>query len=577
MKLESRCRGRRASSFFQRVTVATEPTTRTPERPLADKPSRAHPRRDAPADERTNAGRTRELHRDPRRTRRARRARLKAPASVTRSIIMSSSRDSPAKTPKSILSRQNSSANLGGSGSPTDMQIALLSQKVKDGSRGSVRVACAVRAVGGGNILQEPLAPYLAGGEEMRALLANRARREDARVVENVAVRHRAIDDVILRHCAPEDGIRQVVSVNGGLDTRAHRLVLPNVAWFDVDLFDVLELKKKMLEKAPEALKHYASPRVASVTNVGMDVLSDAPRYLKLELEKHGVDFTAPVLYVFEACLYNFSAADARELTRSLPRTRGSVLVGTHLQRGMLRWVRDPRHQADAPYLAELAHHWRSSLEDAAKAGAFRGWRVRNVKSLTSHAFGYGYRVPPNLWKKGEEVVFELHRGRCRASSRPAKKGLFRLLRFWRSRQPRGPLGPPATASRRDSRGLRTPDARTSMGGWIGVAVRVGALTLAGFVGHRHGGDVAKVAEKTLERCAATARLAKSRYVDPCAEFAMDKCAVGLGAARRGAARAREGVAHVRRTHVDPRLPERYRLPRKDASSGKGKRLKKGW
>ena len=53
----------------------------------------------------------------------------------------------------------------------------------------------------------------------MRALLANRARREDARVVENVAVRHRAIDDVILRHCAPEDGIRQVVSINGGLDT----------------------------------------------------------------------------------------------------------------------------------------------------------------------------------------------------------------------------------------------------------------------------------------------------------------------------------------------------------------------
>ena len=251
--------------------------------------------------------------------------------------------------------------------------------------------------------------------------------------------------------------------------------------------------------------------------------------------------------------------------------------MGTHLQRGMLRWVRDPRHQAEAPFLAELSYHWRSSLEDAAKAGAFRGWRVRNVKSLTSHAFGYGYRVPPNLWKKGEEVVFELHRGRCRASSRPAKKGLFRLTRFWRSPQPRGPLGPPATASRRDSRGLRTPDARTSVGGWLGVAARVGALTLAGIVGHRRGGDVAAWAEKTAERCAAAAQSAKSRYVDPCAEFAMDTCVKGLGAARRGAARAREGVAHVRRTHVDPRLPERYRMPRKDASSGKGKRLKKGW
>ena len=50
-------------------------------------------------------------------------------------------------------------------------------------------------------------------------------------------------------------------------------------------------------------------------------------------------------------------------------------------------------------------------------------------------------------------------------------------------------------------------------------------------------------------------------------------CPYGKG---RGAARAREGVAHVRRTHVDPRLPERYRLPRKEAAS-KGKRLKKGW
>ena len=346
------------------------------------------------------------------------------------------------------------------------------------------------------------------------------------------------------------------------------------MAWFDVDLFDVLELKK-MLEKAPEALKHYASPRVASVTNVGMDVLTDAPRYLKLELERHGVDFTRPVLYVFEACLYNFSAADARALTRSLPRRNGSVVVGTHLQRGMLRWVRDPRHQAEAPYLAELSHHWRSSVEDAAKAGAFRGWRVRNVKSLTSHAFGYGYRVPPNPWKNGEEVVFELHRGRCRASSRPP--GLFsRLSRFWRrSRTPRGPLGPPATASRRDSRGLRTPDARTSVGGWIGVAARVGALTLAGIVGHAAAGRRGFVEKRRAMRGGGA--LAKSRYVDPCAEFAMDTCVKGLGAARRGAARAREGVAHVRRTHVDPRLPERYRMPRKDASSGKGKRLKKGW
>jgi methyltransferase (TIGR00027 family) len=267
------------------------------------------------------------------------------------------------------LSRQNSRRSVDG---PVDMQIALLSQKVKDGSRGSVRVACGVRAIGGGSILQEPLAPYLAGGEEMRNLSSNRARREDARVVENVAVRHRAIDDVILRHCTPARGIRQVVSINGGLDSRAYRLNLPEVSWFDVDLFDVLELKKRLLEKAPEALRAYSIPRVQSVTPVGMDVLADAPHYLRTALEKQGVDFTRPVLYVFEACLYNFEAEKAKTLMRSLPRTKGSVIVATHFQRAMLKWVRDPRHQAEAPYLAELAHHWRSSLEECARKGAFR-------------------------------------------------------------------------------------------------------------------------------------------------------------------------------------------------------------
>ena len=191
-------------------------------------------------------------------------------------------------------------------------------------------------------------------------------------MVENVAVRHRAIDDVILRHCTPARGIRQVVSINGGLDSRAYRLNLPEVSWFDVDLFDVLELKKRLLEKAPEALRAYSIPRVQSVTPVGMDVLADAPHYLRTALEKQGVDFTRPVLYVFEACLYNFEAEKAKTLMRSLPRTKGSVIVATHFQRAMLKWVRDPRHQAEAPYLAELAHHWRSSLEECARKGAFR-------------------------------------------------------------------------------------------------------------------------------------------------------------------------------------------------------------
>ena len=78
------------------------------------------------------------------------------------------------------LSRQNSGRrSVDG---PVDMQIALLSQKVKDGSRGSVRVACGVRAIGGGSILQEPLAPYLAGGEYLRNCYGDRRGLQHGRI-----------------------------------------------------------------------------------------------------------------------------------------------------------------------------------------------------------------------------------------------------------------------------------------------------------------------------------------------------------------------------------------------------------
>ena len=87
--------------------------------------------------------------------------------------------------------------------------------------------------------------------------------KEEAVLVENVAVRHKAIDDVILRECVPkEGGIKQVVVLNSGMDTRPYRLTLPDVKWFEVDSFEVLELKRRLLQTAPADLELYASKRV---------------------------------------------------------------------------------------------------------------------------------------------------------------------------------------------------------------------------------------------------------------------------------------------------------------------------
>ena len=204
---------------------------------------------------------------------------------------------------------------------------------------------------------------------------------------------------------------------------------------------------------------------------------------------------------------------------------------------------------------------------------------MRNAKGLSAHARAYGYSVPPNLWAKGEEVVFEMHRGKVCGSRRSV---------FWRA--PNGPIGPPATAGRRDAKGefllifvrairmtscfvfltgLRSPDASTAVGGWVGVLRRAALYTACGFIGHRHGGDIARFCERNLketyDRVVSTGRLIKVRYVDPSVSFAVDKC-------EKGAGLAREGVTHVRRVHVDSRLPEKRR--RSDLNAMK---KKKGW
>ena len=54
---------------------------------------------------------------------------------------------------------------------------AQLEQNVENSSRRVVRSAAGIRAVGGGNLLIEPLAPYLAGDKEMRLLTKNRQKK----------------------------------------------------------------------------------------------------------------------------------------------------------------------------------------------------------------------------------------------------------------------------------------------------------------------------------------------------------------------------------------------------------------
>jgi hypothetical protein len=50
------------------------------------------------------------------------------------------------------------------------------------------------------------------------------------------------------------------------------------VRWFEVDSFEVLELKHRLLQNAPKELELYASKRVAEVKLIGLNLMKSFGR-----------------------------------------------------------------------------------------------------------------------------------------------------------------------------------------------------------------------------------------------------------------------------------------------------------
>lgn len=94
-------------------------------------------------------------------------------------------------------------------------------------------------------LFRDPYARRLAGlrGEEIvRAMPRGRS------WAWPMIVRTAVMDEIILR-AVREDGVRTVVNLAAGLDTRAYRLDLPpTLRWFDVDFPDVQQYKRAALE-----------------------------------------------------------------------------------------------------------------------------------------------------------------------------------------------------------------------------------------------------------------------------------------------------------------------------------------
>jgi methyltransferase (TIGR00027 family) len=198
-------------------------------------------------------------------------------------------------------------------------------------------------------LFEDPYAEPLAGPSGYAMM----ARSEQAAGGENrmVPVRVRWFDDAITAALA--GGIRTVVMLGAGLDTRPYRLPLvKGVHWYELDRRDVLDVKASALAGL--------APR-ATVTPVEADLTRDLPVPA----------FDAPVAWVAEGLFFYFAESSIVDL---------------------LRWARDRSPQGSV-FLADV--HGTAGMDSPAMR-PYREWCQR-----TGTPPPFGCEDPSRLFERG--------------------------------------------------------------------------------------------------------------------------------------------------------------------------------
>ncbi|MBB5077131.1 SAM-dependent methyltransferase [Nonomuraea endophytica] len=201
------------------------------------------------------------------------------------------------------------------------------------------------------------------------------------RAADHFVLRTRYFDDRLTEAAAA--GIRQVVLLAAGLDTRAFRLDWPeDLALFEVDLPDLVAFKEKVLADQG------AQPRCARKA-VAADLREDWPA----ALTEAGFDPERPTAWLIEGVLMYLAPEDgARVLERvgelSAP---GSRLSAEHVNEAYLR---QPAMKPAMNRLQATQAAWLSSVEDPVDWLAGFGWRAE-VTHQADLARSLGRPVPP--------------------------------------------------------------------------------------------------------------------------------------------------------------------------------------
>ncbi|MGY2062070.1 class I SAM-dependent methyltransferase, partial [Nocardia gipuzkoensis] len=176
----------------------------------------------------------------------------------------------------------------------------------------TARLTAAMRAAESARpdrLFDDPFAARLAGaaGEELLDQLGMR----DSPIIP---VRTRYFDDAIIETMA--DGIRQLVLVAAGMDTRGYRLGLPgDTVLFELDRPDLLHLKTRLLGTAiPSGTRH----------PVGVDLVTD----FITPLTHAGFRTDQPTCWLVEGLTQYLTESDAHRL---IDRVSRHSAPGSHL------------------------------------------------------------------------------------------------------------------------------------------------------------------------------------------------------------------------------------------------------
>lgn len=267
-------------------------------------------------------------------------------------------------------------------------------------STASSRTVAAVRAVDAEDAtvdFAEPLAAWLAGDEWVTRIRRIKALTDQygQGLVSDVSWRCIAIDAAVLDTCQGQTGIKQVVLLGAGMDTRPYRLPLSDVAWFEVDVPAISHLKRQRIAQAPAPLRAHTIARTQRLEQVPLD-LATSPDQLHPLLVARGFDVHAPVLYILEGLVYYLSQKENRQLFQQLPAAPRSQALVSCIPAALRAYVNDPAVQERVPRFRVIAPSWKTDLETVRGTLGDR-WTITQEVNLFDEAERNGRRLARDL------------------------------------------------------------------------------------------------------------------------------------------------------------------------------------